>query len=390
MKIAVISPDRLPIPAVSGGAIETLTTHLLDENERQGSVDITVFSYGNVEAKRKILSYKKTKFFLFHLGLGDLIYNFFWSRIYKLTSCKVYARRALIKRIKRYLLNEKFDAIVVEGNFLQVLQLKSLNIPLFLHLHTDILNKKQPLTYDVVASCDKVWTISNFLKRQIELCTGAQDKILIYRNTVDSKVFFYDYQEGLKKELNIPENDKIFVYCGRIVPIKGVWELVLAFEKANLNDASLLIVGGSRFQNSTLTEYERRIFLYVTEKKLKVFFTGYIPQEKLRHYYSISDVCVFPSICNEAAGLVLIEAMCCGLPVITTSMGGIPEYANYDCCSVIDYDPTTFIDRLSEEISLFAKDESYYQEKKKHVFDNVDEFNLNSYYRRFLELVNCV
>ena len=70
----------------------------------------------------------------------------------------------------------------------------------------------------------------------------------------------------------------------------------------------------------------------------KVIFTGYIPHEELPKYYALADLVVLPSTCEEAAGLTVIEAMMMQRPVITTTMGGIPEYTNPECAVLLEND----------------------------------------------------
>ena len=90
----------------------------------------------------------------------------------------------------------------------------------------------------------------------------------------------------------------------------------------------LLIIGTPAYQGVKDDSFVRNIKKLAQKMSNEVIFTGYIPQSQLPVYYSMTSVFVLPSICNEAAGNVIIEAMSCGLPVVSTTQGGIPEYAD--------------------------------------------------------------
>lgn len=390
IKIAVLAPSKLPIPSVKGGAIETLFTHLLDENEKHNLFQFDVFCYGDEVCNKLASKYKNSKFFIFDYSWKDLLYNKFWAAIYRLTRKKVLARSALAKKTKDVITHNVYDYILIEGNFFQINQLFDLKVPILYHLHTDILNDKEPCCALIVSKCYKILVISDFLKRQISKVVGSSENIILYKNAIDVNCFKDIAGNGdiLRRQLGIPNNDKIAIYCGRIVPIKGVFEMVKAFAEANIFDLSLIIVGGSNFADSYLSEYEKKIKEYIYENRLKVFFTGYIPQNLLPKYYALADFSICPSICNEAAGLVIIEAHSCTLPVIASRKGGIPEYVCVDGSILVDCNEN-FIQNLSRAIK-----QMYIEfENKRELLINSnyrDEYSLVNYYRNFQNIVQNI
>lgn len=60
----------------------------------------------------------------------------------------------------------------------------------------------------------------------------------------------------------------------------------------------------------------------------RIQFTGYLPNESLPPYYRLADAACFPAIWDEPAGIVVIEAMACGCPIVATASGGMAEYLN--------------------------------------------------------------
>ncbi len=125
-----------------------------------------------------------------------------------------------------------------------------------------------------------------------------------------------------RQQLGIDPNSQIILYVGRFDPRKGVETLVKAC--ANLpSPFQLYLVGGSR-EDGTDFQEQQRIQALVKELGLEeiTVFTGRISQALLPAYYAVGDVCVVPSY-YEPFGLVAIEAMAAGTPVIASNVGGL-------------------------------------------------------------------
>jgi starch synthase len=112
-----------------------------------------------------------------------------------------------------------------------------------------------------------------------------------------------------------PKTDNIFraLFVGRVGAHKGVHYLLQAWQELRLPNAELMLVGVNDFPEGWLKQYTNAV-RYVPS----------VPHASLNEYYSAANVLVFPSLL-EGFGMVLLEAMACGTPVITTSNVGAKD-----------------------------------------------------------------
>jgi glycosyltransferase involved in cell wall biosynthesis len=190
-----------------------------------------------------------------------------------------------------------------------------------------VLNQVEKLTYSCAT---KVYPNSEGLKKIIlqEKFT-SEDKLKVLgngsSNGIDTNYFDPEYlnpteKSELKEKLQIPENDLVFVFVGRLVADKGMNELVEAFEMLQKTkpDISLLLVGPFEQELDPISEKT----LDAINDHQKIFTVGY--QEDVRPYFSISDVLVFPSY-REGFPNVVMQAGAMGLPSIVTNINGCNE-----------------------------------------------------------------
>lgn len=134
-----------------------------------------------------------------------------------------------------------------------------------------------------------------------------------------------------RRELNLPDGPLV-LFVGRIDPIKDLPTLLRAFARLRTNfpaaDApKLLVIGGTVTERDGCAELGADLIPVLRQAELlgiagDVIFRGAQPQDLLPLYYAAATVCAVPSL-YESFGLVAVEAMACGLPVVATRVGGM-------------------------------------------------------------------
>jgi glycosyltransferase involved in cell wall biosynthesis len=126
-------------------------------------------------------------------------------------------------------------------------------------------------------------------------------------------------QEAARRSLDLLPDEPVVLYVGRLLRIKGVHHLLGAFPRvlARFPLVRLLIVGDGE-EGQDLQTSARRLGLGP-----RVAFLGSLPHEDVIRCMRAADVFVLPSLV-ESFGIVLLEAMSCGLPVVASRVMGIP------------------------------------------------------------------
>jgi D-inositol-3-phosphate glycosyltransferase len=115
------------------------------------------------------------------------------------------------------------------------------------------------------------------------------------------------------------EDEKIILFVGRIDPLKGIDKLIKALRYlGNIQGLRLLVIGGG--ENSQHEIKQLRKLACNLKVENSVTFLGLVKHEKLPYFYSGADVCVVPSY-YESFGLVALESLACGTPVVATDVG---------------------------------------------------------------------
>jgi D-inositol-3-phosphate glycosyltransferase len=137
---------------------------------------------------------------------------------------------------------------------------------------------------------------------------------------IDLDLFYPRDRQLARERLGLPEDAPVLVWVGRLEKLKGVEILVDAVAELERDDLTLLIVGGDERAAEIRAELEAQAA--ATGITANIRFEGAVSHEVLPWYYSAADVAVVPSY-YESFGLVAVEAMACGTPVVASRVGGL-------------------------------------------------------------------
>ena len=182
--------------------------------------------------------------------------------------------------------------------------------------------------------CEKIIAVSGDNMRALH-CRFPETTVLLHNGYNEDVFFPVDAnREELMTSLGINYNgEQIVLFVGKLTAFKGADTLLRAakqYERLEKGKIITLIVGSG--------DERKKLEALKDSLGLKgVFFLGHREQEELRRLYSTADVLAVPSR-KEPFGLVALEAMACGLPVVASNEGGLPEFINSEVGALVPVD----------------------------------------------------
>ena len=378
MKIAIATFAGLPSPPAKGGAVETLIDNICQINEKKKKRDIDLFSIADKDAEIKAAEYHQTEFVYYQKYHSKKINakSIAWKLFKKSIPDKTMS--GIISMINK----EDYDFVIITSinNEMEYI-FRKIHSKVIWYLHGDPLSVLSTDAIERITNqCYSVITVSDFVKSRVK-SAAPRCRAVTVRNCTDlvpipdKEVMVVKQKIRNKAEIGV--KDKLFVYIGRITPIKGVYELVRAFVSADMQNGKLLIVGAP-------SNRDEEIYLEKIKKiaNSNVKYWGYADHDKLNELYCAADCIVVPSICQEAAPLTVLEACICRKELIATNIGGIPEYA---LCGVhlIDYDEK-FVENLAKELR------SVYDTDDHDICSEIASNQMESYYDDFYNVLQML
>lgn len=172
---------------------------------------------------------------------------------------------------------------------------------------------KNPISKIVLSNADAVIALTNDMKKKMQKLYMRD--ISVIPNGIFVKQFTVDYNK-----LSVLRKNKKLLFVGRLNPVKGVKYLIQTMNiiRNNGYNAKLTIVGDG--------EDKQELQQLVKDLNLGEYidFIGRVENKEIPKYMANADIFVLPSL-SESFGIVNLEAMACGLPIVATRVGGLPE-----------------------------------------------------------------
>ncbi|MBP7435590.1 MAG: glycosyltransferase, partial [Bacteroidales bacterium] len=231
----------------------------------------------------------------------------------------------ILKILYDQIKNQNYNLIIAHGMYdppaglIAKIFSEKLNIPYIVNCQGSDINYKMQLSpelyIDVFENAAKVVFVSNAILEKAKDYGYSGNNAIVSPNGVDLDNFKLLDKNKIKLELGL--KNKVVGFVANLLPVKRADKLPEIFYEINKQkEVDFLVVGDGPLKK----EIEQRC----KEKNLNVLFTGKIPHDEIPRYMNAMDVMILPSR-NEGFGAVVIEAQSCGVPVVGSDNGGIPE-----------------------------------------------------------------
>lgn len=173
-------------------------------------------------------------------------------------------------------------------------------------------------------SAARVFSVAEALKKHVVALRSDEGKITVVGNGVDTSKFHPVDRAEARRRLDLPEDAKVIISVGGLVERKGFHRVIEVLPRLLRHYPNLhyLIVGGASVEGDMSEQLREQVrSLGLTDR---AHFLGSLAPEELKFPLSASDVFVLATR-NEGWANVFLEAMACGLPVVTTDVGGNSE-----------------------------------------------------------------
>ncbi len=222
---------------------------------------------------------------------------------------------------------------------------------------------------------DKILNLTEFGRQDhIKERISSPDKFIVSSCGVDLEPFMNTHSKNLSK---VDKNENITIcWAGRIVPIKN---LELLLKAANILQKEKLSLKYIIAGDGELMDSSQKIAKEINLKN--IYFTGY--RTDLPRIFSQCDIFALTSL-NEGFGRVIVEAMACGLPVISTKVGGVPEIIENGVNGIL-VTPNDHYE-FAEAIETLVKNRDLRQTMANNNKKKAEIYSINNYINRVIEI----
>lgn len=315
MNIAYICTEKLPSPAVRGGAIQIMIDGIAPFIAKQHS--LTIFSIIDPLLPSREVA-------------NGIEYIRFPKETYE-------------QDVACELTKQEFDVIHVFNRPIHIGKYKEAakQSAFVLSLHNDMfspLKLRKEEAERALTESTLITSVSDYIKQTvIKRYDVPEEKIRVIYSGVDVEKYVpvwtkegQQIRQRMRQTLGITDQ-KVILFIGRLSKTKGPHLLIRCMRDvlSEHPDAVLVVAGGKWFSENGWNDYVRRLHRLAAPLGNRVIFTNYIPSERIPHMFLIADVFVCSSQWHEPLARVHYEAMAAGIPVITTNRGGNAEIIHH-------------------------------------------------------------
>lgn len=401
MKVALITSGYFPVPPSKGGAVEALVQYLIEQNEKRGGLELIVYSCDDPNACVQAEVFSRCTFRFVRTpavvrGLDRLVYFVAKNVLRKqkhMSYRYIFQRLHFIWSAGRGLAAEPVDRVVFENSPTLLMSMRVAGNKeryadrCIYHMHNVV-----PGLFgceEEIFSCRRVFGVSRYTLGELKgLANGRLDdsKLFVLKNRVDESIFTGRISDERASELRtrhgVSSDAKVVLFGGRLTPEKGALELVEAFSRLRSDNVVLLVLGSYYYGSEMRSEYEEKLAAAAESLGDSIVFTGFIDHADMPDYYALADVVCAPSVWSDSAPLAVIEPLTAGRPLITTEMGGIPEYATDGVDSVVLPVDDQLVHNLAEAIDSILGGEIVLRKS------DAAGWRVSSFYDDFVRLVS--
>lgn len=239
--------------------------------------------------------------------------------------------------------------------------------------------------------CDLIIAPSTKIKKLL-IDFGVKKPIEILPNGIDLENFKPIPKDLARKKLNLPEEATLLLFVGRLGKEKNIEYLidVISYLKHKSKNQIYLIIVGDNPDKRVLEGLKKK----AKDKNIedRTIFTGYLDYEKVINMYYASDIFVFSSL-TETQGLVVLEALSAGLPVIALEDEAISDFVKDEFNGfLIPWKESLekSIKLFSEKVSLLIENKSLYESLSKNAIETSQNFHIKRINQKLLTLYNLL
>ena len=253
----------------------------------------------------------------------------------------------------------------------QILKDQGVEIPFVTTLHgTDItLVGKDPSFEPVINfsinKSNRVTAVSENLKKETFELFDIKNNIEVIPNFICLKEYKLDNNDYYKKRF-APNNEKVICHVSNFRKVKRIEDVIIAFEGISKEmDVKLLLVGDGP-ERARLEQISRN-----SKFSKNIFFLGSLKSTK--EVLNISDLFILPSS-KESFGLSALEAMACGVPVIASDSGGIPEVISHGKSGLLNSVGDTY--QMTKNALKLLSNDSILENFKTNAYQQAMKFDI--------------